>query len=289
MQIIMTGPNRQEHRGCKMLRDIGRCIYCGENRSGVKLSKEHVIPYSLGADVYLKKASCPACAETTQKFEMHVARNIFGHHRIHKGGPTRNPEQRPDELPTHILIRGSEQSKNLPIKDHPYFLAAPIWAQPGILRGVEPTEDFEGLFAHLYYHVPESIRDTLSLSDGELAEIRPDSSGDVKQFGRAIAKIAFCNAIGTLGIDGFDPLDLPDLILGKFPAISYYVGSLLQIPPPPTRLGPLHRIDLGWDWVCDPRTKLWRRYLISNIRLFATDGTDNEGMPVYTVVVGAVK
>lgn len=272
-----------------MWRQIGRCIYCGESRDGIKLSKEHVIPYSLGADVYLKDASCPDCAEITKQFELHVARNIFGHHRIHKGVQTRNPAQRPNELPARVLVRGIEHRKKLSIKDHPYFLAAPIWAQPGLLRGVRPTQDFDGLSAHLYYHIPENIRDTLSLSDGELAEIRPDSGGDANQFGRAIAKIAFCNAIGTLGIDGFDPLDLPDLILGKFTAVSFYVGSVLQIPPPPNRQGALHRIDLGYNWVCDPRTNLWRRFLISNIRLFATDGTANEGMPIYTVVVGAAR
>lgn len=68
-----------------MVGEVGRCIYCGAHGSGVKLTKEHVIPYSLGSDAYLKDASCPDCAAITKAFEQHVARNIYGHLRIHLG------------------------------------------------------------------------------------------------------------------------------------------------------------------------------------------------------------
>jgi 5-methylcytosine-specific restriction endonuclease McrA len=283
----MPANMRQEHRGRKNARTIGHCIYCGARGSDVKLTEEHVIPYSLGADVYLKDASCLSCAEITKKFELHVARSIFGHHRIHKDVQTRHPEQRPTELPARVLVRGIEHRKNLSIADHPYFLAMPIWDQPGMLRGLKPSPEFDGLSAHLYYHIPDNIKETLQLSDGEVAEIRPESKGDANQFGRAIAKIAYCNAIATLGPDGFDPLELPDLILGKYPNVSFLVGSVLRLPPPPNREGPLHRIDIGDNWVRDPRTEITRRLLISNVRLFGTDGTAQNGMPIYTVVVGA--
>jgi hypothetical protein len=279
----------QEYRGRTMARHIGRCIYCGARGGDVRLTDEHIVAYSLGSDVYLKEASCLVCADITKRFEQHIARTIFGHHRIHKGTQTRRPNERPSELPTRVLIRGIEHRKELAIKDHPYFLAMPIWDRPGLLRGRSPSLEFDGLCAHLYYHIPGNIKDTLALSDGEIAEIRPDSASDANQFGRAMAKIAYCNAIAHFGLDEFEHLELPDLIIGKFPYVSFLVGSVLREPPPPTRDGPLHRIVIGDNWVHDRRNGLWRRVLVTNIRLFATDGTVNNGMPIYTVVTGAPK
>jgi len=279
----------REYRGRTMARHIKRCIYCGADSDDANLTDEHIVAYSLGSDVYLKEASCVACADITKRFEQHVARAIFGHHRIHKGTQTRRPNERPSQLPARILIRGVEYRKELVITDHPYFLAMPIWDQPGLLRGISPSANFDGLCAHLYYHIPDNIKDALELSDGEIAEIRPDTAGDATQFGRAIAKIAYCNAIAHFGLDGFEHLELPDLILGKFPYVSFLVGSVLREPPPPNRDGPLHRIVIGENWVHDRRTELWRRVLVTNIRLFATDGTQANGMPIYTVITGAPK
>ena len=280
---------RREYRGRTMARHIGRCIYCGSHGGNAKLTDEHIVAYALGSDVYLKEASCITCADITKRFEQHVARAIFGHHRIHKGTQTRRPSERPSELPARVLIRGVEHRKELAIKDHPYFLAIPIWDQPGLLRGLSPSLDFDGLCAHLYYHIPDNIKGTLRLSDGEIAEIRPDTAGDAAQFGRAIAKIAYCNAIAHFGLDGFEHLELPDLVLGKFLHVSFMVGSVLREPPPPNRRGPLHRIVIGANWVHDRRTGVWRRVLVTNIRLFATDGTEDKGMPIYTVVTSAPK
>jgi hypothetical protein len=44
---------------------------------------------------------------------------------------------------------------------------------------------------------------------------------------------------------------------------------------------------LGTNWVRNPQTGIARRMFIANIRLFATDGTAENGVPIYTVVVGA--
>jgi hypothetical protein len=197
----MRNVPRSEYRGRTMVRQIGCCIYCGVSNKGIKLTDEHIVPHSLGADAYLKDASCIPCANITKRFELHVARNIFGHHRIHKGVQTSHPEERPSELPARVLIRGVDHRKDLSIRDHPYFLAMPVWDQPGILRGLRPSVDFDGLSAHLYYHIPDSIKDALELSDGEMPEIRPDSKVDANQFGRAIAKIAYYNAIARCGYD----------------------------------------------------------------------------------------
>lgn len=48
--------------------EIGKCIYCGT--TSLPLTKEHVVPYGLGADtIVLKKACCEKCRRITSKCE----------------------------------------------------------------------------------------------------------------------------------------------------------------------------------------------------------------------------
>lgn len=257
----------------------------------MKLTREHIIPYSLEADVYLKNASCTDCAEITKRFEEHVSHNIFGHYRIHRGVQTRHPDRRPNELPARVVIQGKESRPKLQIKDHPFFLVIPIWEQPQILRQRKPTDAYDQLTTHLYWYVPNNIKSTLQLADGEPAEIKPDGRIDANQFGRTFAKIAYCNAIALFpgGRDDFDPMDLPALILGDYPFIPFYVGSTLTLPPPPDPKGPEHIVGIDARWVFDARVQLWRRMVVATIRLFAKCGTKQHGFPIYTVVVGVPK
>src|SRR5271167_1309452 len=117
-----------------MVGEIGRCIYCGAHGPGVELTDEHVVPYSLGSNAYLKDASCRDCADITKKFEQHVARNIYGHLRIHLGIQTRHVRERPTELPVRVIKEGVESHVVLPINEHPFFLILPVWDTPGMLR-----------------------------------------------------------------------------------------------------------------------------------------------------------
>src|ERR1700720_815427 len=50
----MAGARREEYHGRKMARQIGCCIYCGASGKDTKLTDEHIVQYSLGADAYLK-------------------------------------------------------------------------------------------------------------------------------------------------------------------------------------------------------------------------------------------
>ncbi len=175
-----------------MVGEVGRCIYCGAHGSGVKLTKEHVIPYSLGSDAYLKDASCPDCAAITKAFEQHVARNIYGHLRIHLGIQTRHSHERPTELPVRVIKEGVESRLVLPINEHPFFLILPIWDTPGMLRGEPPQKLFTGLTSHLYYSIPPTIQTTLGVADFEPFALAPaEYRIDAEQFARAIAKIAY--------------------------------------------------------------------------------------------------
>ena len=52
-------------------------------------------------------------------------------------------------------------------------------------------------------------------------------------FARAITKVAFCHAVAKYGLDGFRHLAAPDIILGKYSCVPYFVGSDPEEPPPP--------------------------------------------------------
>jgi hypothetical protein len=240
------------------------------------------VPFSLGADSYLKEASCTECQRITQSFETHLSRNVFGHLRIHIGVQTRHPKERPTELPTRVRRAGAEERVPLTVRDHPNFLLMPVWDHPGALIGAPLTKEFPGLVGNLYHEVPTSIGSALGLRHAEMIQIIPEFRVDTEQFARAIAKIAYCQAVAQFGLEGFRPLAIRDVILGKYPGISQFVGSSLSLPPPRHPPGTQHVVII-YDVNIGPRLRL----LLATVRLFADSGTKDHGLPIYTVVVGS--
>jgi hypothetical protein len=122
-----------------------------------------------------------------------------------------------------------------------------------------------------------------------LADDAPDpiihiGSGSLNNlvFARAIAKIAYCNVVARYGLDGLRPLVLPDLILGRYPCVPYFVGTDPGEPPPPDARNMRHAVQIA---TANGREGL--RFLVASVRLFAHSGTREHGMPIYHVVVGA--
>lgn len=83
------------------------------------------------------------------------------------------------------------------------------------------------------------------------------------------------------GLDGFRPLVTPDIILGKYPQIAYFVGSDPTQPSAPYPRGSQHAVHLG--------SMNYRNLtlLTATIRLFADSGANGKGKPFYTVIYGA--
>jgi len=263
----------------------GECIYCGARGDDVELTDEHIIPFSLGGNVEILRASCKACAAITSGLELHLGRKVLWDHRVHAKIPTRRSKERPDTLPTRVSVGfGEEQTLHLPIQDHPYFLPMPIWGLPGILTGSQPSAQFPQEMAHLFHHIPPNIRETLKLTDGETAPIMvPEIKIDSHKFARAMAKIAYCQAVIFYGLRGFRRLAITDLILGKHPLVPHFVGCETKEPPPPTPGKGLHMVDLRSVFI--GRMTL----IVGSVRLFAHSGTAEHGTPLYRVVVGAPK
>src|SRR5262245_13319334 len=107
---------------------VGRCIYCGSTDS---LSDEHIVPFSLGGKLVLRKASCKKCQDITGAFEGHCASRLYASIRIRENLPTRRPKNRPTKLP---VTWENKEILFLPVSN--VFATLPIFylLQPGYLR-----------------------------------------------------------------------------------------------------------------------------------------------------------
>ncbi len=261
----------------------GECIYCGVSAKNAALFNEHIIPFSLGGNVEILNASCAECARVTTSIEDQVGQKILFDFRVHAKIQTRRKKQRPTALPISVTIGdGLRQNLILPVQDHPFFTPYPVWGPPGLLDGRLPEAEFLQPKVHLFWWVPPNIREILSLSDSEIARIAvPQKSINLNKFARAIAKMAYCQAVVYYGLHNWRRLVLPDLILGRYPFVPYFVGAALSDPPPRLPIDVQHLISLEPEAVGD------LKLLVASIRLFANSGTDLHGPPIYRVVVGA--
>ena len=130
--------------------------------------------------------------------------------------------------------------------------------------------------------MPPDLPKVLGVS--ESADIKVISSGrmDHHFFARALAKIAYCHAVLRYGLEGFRCLALPDVILGRCPAVAYFVGAPKVDPPAPFPSNVFHMIR--HTYLDAPRSNL--RLHLTAIRLFAASASRNHGMPIYHVIVG---
>jgi hypothetical protein len=122
------------------------------------------VPFSLGGNAVIEKASCKECQRITSYLDGYLARHVFGDFRIHRGIQTRNPKERPTELPAIVVYKDKEETHNLPIDSHPFFLALPVWGLPSILLGSQ-SGHFERLSVQICHFNSPALRAALSISD----------------------------------------------------------------------------------------------------------------------------
>jgi hypothetical protein len=258
----------------------GVCIYCGSDGGTEGLRDEHAVPYSLGGNTVLLKASCTDCMAITSYLDGYMANAIFGHLRAHLGLQSRSGH--PDTLPAVIELAEGQRAVEFATGDHPYFLNMPIWRPPGFMTGKQLGEDFGNPGRFTYWYVPPKFRDVIGLKDGDIARVIDTSPAhNLSAFAKGLAKIAYCNAVMKYGLDGFRHLATPDIILGRYPNVAYFVGSDPTQPSPPYKRGQQHSVGLG------SITYTHTRFLTATIRLFGDSGAGDKGMPFYTVIYGS--
>lgn len=264
----------------------GRCIYCGALPSSRKLTIEHIVPFSLGGNDEIADASCIPCAGITHKTEHHVARTMFGKFRVRTNTQTRNPKERPKTFRTALLVNGNPKEIVSTIEDHHFDLPLPIFQPPGILRGIEPSEDFGWtVISSLRFPGKRSLHAQTGAKHSDKLEIVQNWKFNPHKFGRVIAKIAYCQSIATRsGQIDYHP-ELVPIILGNNLCTPYLVGCVAGPPPPYDELGTTWWIKQGLATGDDGVV-----HHISMVRLFAFGGSDKgHGMPVYLVALGRPK
>jgi len=257
MKINTSGSKR-------LYEPANRCIYC--DRRGVTLTKEHIIPFGLGGNWVLPKASCSKCQSIINKFEHPLQRGHFYPARVHLGFPSQHKDPRPEAFPVRFIDDQSVATVSL--SDHPcVFNLLKFVEEPKILTGSEVSGKIEAGF-WVYTFQPD-----LNVRVGKFSgrPVEPSAKMNGGQFVRLLAKIGYAFAAAELGQDGFTPL-VRELILGEMATMDLLVGGLRD------RLQP--KDDFHDLWLSSYQTKQ-ATYLIANVQLFAS----LQG-PIYRVVVG---
>src|SRR5262249_28159781 len=110
---------------------FGECIYCRAKASDTKLTDEHVVPYSLGGNAYIRDGSCLDCAEETKKIEAVLGRKTYWEMRVQIGEQTRRKKERPATFKFKASINGGELKEyEAPVGEAPIFTPHPVWGIP---------------------------------------------------------------------------------------------------------------------------------------------------------------
>jgi hypothetical protein len=237
------------------------CIYCGSTED---LTDEHVIPYALEGDFVIRSASCKQCAAKTSRFERAVLRDALLAPRTALNLRTRRPSERPTSLP--LLKRSGETTSvvDVPVSEHPTYLALPIFDLPAHLRGDSSP--------NLKVVTPGVVSISVSAATMQMAaEKFGENAGvqvtlDIYAFARMLAKIAHGFAAAA------DLGDVESFLVGPMFADDESIGEWVGGAPDVT-LGTegLHAVNVR---VIDGQVQV-------RIRLFA-----QLGGPEYLVVVG---
>lgn len=240
----------------------GRCIYCGV--ASDNLSDEHIVPKSLGGQHIIREASCSRCAGITSKFELKVARYLWGDARIAFDAPSRRKKDRP----THFKV--TNEDIEIPVQEYPAGFVFYKMGKSGFMRDLVETEDVSSGW-QLVMIDDDARRENYFNKHGKYPPLK--FRNFPQEFGRIIAKIGYCQILTTFHPTEFLHICLP-YILGDKANVSFVVGGGEEVEPVPG-VG----YSLGTE--CIITRNLDRMLLIAKVRLYA-----NIHSPEYSVVVG---
>lgn len=248
------GPTTFPSKGC--------CIYCGTTKEA--LSREHIVPLSLGGQHVIEGASCGACADITKRFEQDVARELWGDARNSANAPSRRKKARP----SHI-VTGHPVAVTVPYSAYPPTFVFYTMPLPGILQGLDPATDVLPSWQLIAICDDKKLKEFSQTHNTQItARFRHVPSS----FARLIAKIGYGHVLTKLDMSDFEPVVLP-YILGKNANISYVVGGTAESAAPEPSLG--YKLSMAVAGLAE------NAYVIAEVRLLANCYT-----PTYSVVVG---
>ncbi|WP_449439593.1 hypothetical protein [Pseudomonas migulae] len=255
--------------GLTYIASKGSCIYC--LRSGLKLTNEHIFPYFMGGVHVIRDASCRDCAKITSRFELDVARELWGDARTSYDFPSRRKSKRPkyiqqpDQYNPGLAI-------SIPVEEYPAPMVFYQMQKAGILQGLPEIVDLSRQWTLTSIVDNNKINNFIKkYGQSPAASFRhvPDS------FARLLAKIAYGQVLCSLDPNDFDAICLP-YILGEKSNLSYIVGGCGNLPEP--------QPDIGYELKSHCIRSAGRLLIISEIQFLSNCRT-----PKYHVVVGYVE
>jgi hypothetical protein len=254
-------PEMLEVRTATRVGLVGFCIYCGSNES---LSDEHVIPFALGGNAILEKASCKRCSKITSEFERRVLRGFMLEARTAARFPTRRPKERPTTLP--LMAKRGDQMESVALSSvqSPGFLHLPIFEPPAFLSGRTPVSGINvcGLETLVFGRPPDKLAVDLGTNT-----IQTSVNIDVPSFVRMIAKIGYSFAVAAQGPFPLNEVPILPLIIGSVFDGDTWVGSaeynlMVEAQSPQHALGLISTM-----MTVDGNTE---EILIAQVKLFAS-------------------
>ncbi len=180
------------------------------------------MPYGLNGPWTLLYASCDACARITHKFEYDTLRCLWPEVRNALAMQSRRKYERTSTLPLVVVREGQRQTIQIPKASYPIYLPIPLFPAPGVVCGRPPQP---GVFSSLrVLHIAgPSLKDASEEYPG--AEfVGMHSSFSPEDFARTVAKIAYCIAVCSLGVEPFRDSPIRSVILGSDNHIGHWVG-----------------------------------------------------------------
>lgn len=216
------------------------------------------MPFALGANLTLGKASCASCAQITSRVERHISRPIAGMLRIRLGLQTRNPSKR-NTIPKKLFYEDGERIVQVAPEEFPSMFGYPIFELPGILQGLSRQGSYRagGIPWSLgqddsFDILAKALNAKYGSTGFELASFEP------RYLMSFVAKVAHATAVALLGRDGFIPMvrdaaispdQVYDDLLGgqggafrPFPGALHYI-EMRQVTGP---AGDLIFVRLSW-------------------------------------------
>ena len=201
-----------------------------------------------------------------RSFERDVLRGHLLGLRAYFGLKTRNPRNRPINLPLTIVRNGIEEVIQIPIQEHPILLTFPSFGLPSNITG----DHVDGIKIRgvALYNFGKSIKEVKEKYAAE--DIKHSDSFYPVSFARMIAKIGWAIAVAHGYREELDR-SLVEAILHKPDEIGRWVGTYTD--PFEKQEGMLHELRLREDRQLG--------YLIADIQLFTISDS-----PRYGVILG---
>jgi hypothetical protein len=245
---------------------INRCIYCG---SFIDLTKEHIIPYSLGGKAFLPKASCKECAKITSRIELinKEIRNV----RSKKNLKSRHPENYPHTQAITVETENGEEVIEIPFDEHPAILSMLEFDSPGYLKGRDNVLGINVIGAK-FISYGEDLSELAKRHNWKSISVKLMNRGN--DFARMLGKIAYTFTVGEIGYEAVKNSPIISSIFAKTNDIGTWVGTIddiVSVQNGDPFKGILHYLSLN---VIDEST-----YMVI-IKLFANDNT-----PFYGIII----